>query len=91
MADLELDYEAIGKILREQCGPAIHRLAVQVADNIRGDSNLPEGATVSVKDYVTDRAVSVVLIGHRDAQAAQAKYGLLTKAAAGAGLEVTAK
>lgn len=89
--DIKLDYDAIGRILKETCAPVVHQLAAQIAESVRGNGDLPEGASVSVKDFVTDRAVSVILVGHPDASAIQAKHGILTSSAAAAGLEVTAR
>lgn len=89
--DLHLDYDGIGEILKETCAPIIRQLAQEIAENVRGNADLPGGATVSVKNFTTDRAVSVVLIGHPNATAIQAKSGILTKAASAAGLEVKAK
>lgn len=89
--DLHLDYEAIGRILRETCAGPVAALAETVAANARANSNTPPNTKVSVKSFTTDRAVSVVMLGHPDAPALQAKFGILTRAAAQAGLEVRAK
>jgi hypothetical protein len=89
--DLHLDFDAIGEILKVTCAPAINELAGKVAANAAGDSNLPDGATVTVKQFTTDRAVAVVRLNHPASAALQAKYGILTRAAAAAGLEVKAK
>lgn len=88
---IDLDYEGLGEILRTVCGPAVNEMAGRVAANAAGDSNLPRGATVNVRQFVTDRAIAVVRINHPGGLAAQAKHGVLTKAAAAAGLEVKAK
>lgn len=91
MVDVHLDYDAIGQILKETVAPLVHQMAERVAENVRADPNVPDGAHVSVKDFTTDRAVSVVLVAHPNATAMQAKAGILTGAAAAAGLEVKAK
>lgn len=89
--NLHTDYEALGQILKVTCAPAINAIATQVAANAAGDGNLPDNATVTVKQFTTDRAIAVVRLNHPTGLALQAKHGLLTKAAAAAGLEVTAK
>jgi hypothetical protein len=89
--DLHLDYEAIGKILRETCAAPINKLALEVAANARGNSDTPAEATVTVKAFTTDRAVAVVMLAHPAAEALQAVHGILTRAAAEAGLETRSK
>ena len=92
MADgIHLDYEAIGKILRVTCKPQINALARKVADRAKADPNTPDDATTSVHPWTTDRAIAVVGLNHPEARALQAKYGILTRAAAAEGLEVKAK
>jgi len=85
------DYEAIGKILRETCAPAINQIATKVAANAAADENLPDDATVTMRPFTTDRAIAVVRLNHPAGLAIQAKYGVLTKAAAAEGLEVRAE
>lgn len=46
---------------------------------------------VDVRSYVTDRAASAVVIPHPAGLGHQAKYGVLTRSASAAGLEVTSK
>lgn len=91
MADLNLDYDAIGQILKVTCAPAINTIALAVAANAKSNGNLPANATVTVKQFTTDRAIAVVKLNHPAAASLQAKYGILTKAAASQGLEVTSK
>lgn len=92
MADaINLDYEAIGQILKVTCAAPINQIATQVAANAAGDGNLPDNARVTVKQFTTDRAIAVVRLNHPAALALQAKYGVLTRAAAAEGLEVRAK
>lgn len=89
--NLNLDFEEIGQILKVTCAPAINTMALEVAANAAADANLPDNATVTVAQFTTDRAIAVVRVNHPAGLALQAKYGILTKAAAAAGLEVTAK
>lgn len=89
-----LDHAGIAAILKS--GPmaeAVHAAAEQIAEKARGimveglpgDVPLP----VEVTDYVTDRAKSTVVLAHPSGLAVQAKHGVLTGGAAGAGFEVT--
>lgn len=92
MADgIHLDYEAIGKILKETCAAPINELAQKVAANAAADGNLPADATVTVKAFTTDRAIAVVRVNHPAALALEAKHGILKRAAAATGLEVKSK
>lgn len=91
MAAIELDYDAIGKILRETCAAPINALALKVAANAAANPDTPPEASVTVRPFVTDRAIATVMLAHPAAGALQAKYGILTRAAAAEGLEVTAK
>lgn len=95
---VELDHQGIGEIARSmKMQRLIEGLAERVAANVRaqgikvGDRDggpreidLP----VVVDSDVTDRARSVVKIKHPAGLAVQAKHGVLTKAAAAAGLQV---
>ncbi len=72
----ELDREGGAEVLKEMSAAAIAELAAQVADQVG------EGAVV--KTYTTDRAAASVKVPAE----MQAKDGVLTKAAAAAGLEV---
>ena len=91
MRAIEVDYEALGKILRETCAKPINTIALKVAANATDDPDLPDNARVTVKQFTTDRAIAVVMLDHPAGLALQAKYGILTRAAAAEGLEVTAK
>lgn len=64
----------------------MHQLAEKIASNVRGQH--PD-LDVVVDDYTTDRAASSVTIRDIRGKIYQARDGLLTKAAAAAGLEVT--
>lgn len=92
MADgIHLDYEAIGKILRETCKAPINTLATKVAANAAANPDTPDDATVTMRPFTTDRAVAVVRLNHPAGLALEAKYGILARAAAAEGLEVRAK
>lgn len=70
---------------------AVKALAVQVAANAESQHRaVSSGQVLPVKvdTYTTDRAAASVTLAHPAGLAMQAKYGVLTKAAAGAGLEV---
>lgn len=84
MEKIELDYDAIGEILRETVRDAVNEVAADVASRVDAD-----GAKVGVRPYTTDRAAAAVTILDPRGLALQAKNGALTKAAAAAGLEVT--
>ena len=66
---------------------AVHDVAEEIAGNARPRTDAP----IEVRDYVTDRAASSVSIAHPKGLAAQAKHGVLTKAAATAGYEVVSR
>lgn len=74
-----LDQEGGAEVLKELAASAINDLAQQVADDIG------EGAKVTI--YTTDRAAATVSVPAE----MQAKDGVLTRAAAAAGLEVRPK
>lgn len=56
-------------------------------EGVPGDISIP----VETSMTTTDRAHGIVTLAHPSGMAVQAKHGLLTKAAAAAGLEVNAK
>ena len=66
---------------------AAQRVAANVGEVSTHDGPVP--ATVST--YTTDRAAAAVSIAHPAGIGLEAKYGVLAKAAAAAGLEVRAK
>jgi len=90
MSNLDLDYDAIGKILKENCRPIITELGKEVAAKVKADPNV-KGAPAFSYDYVTDRAASNVVLASHEGMSMQAKHGVLTKAAASMGLEVRSK
>ena len=86
-AKVELDYEALGRVLKKQLRGPMTRLAAEIAANV----DVPSGVPVTVRPYTTDRAAAAVTIAHPSGVAEQAKHGALTKAAARLGVEVTAR
>jgi len=89
MFELKLDYEAIGKILREDMRKPIDELAAQIAARV--DVGSVAAAEVTVTAVTTDRAKAYVNIAHPAGLAMEAKHGTLKRAAASVGLEVKSK
>jgi len=91
--DIHLDYEELGRILREDCAAPINEIAAKVAANAAANPDLMDDApgSVEVTAYTTDRAIAVVRINHPAGDALEAKYGILKRAAAAEGLEVKSK
>lgn len=91
MANVEFkrDTGGIAAILKSGAfAGAVAERAASIASAAR--SARPE-ADIVVDHYTTDRAAASVTVRHRNAQQWQAEQGLLTRAAAGAGLEVTGR
>lgn len=86
MAEVELDYEGIGEMLKSYpVRKEIMGAARQMAAHVEAEHDVP----VEVHAYTTDRAAAAVTIAHPAGIAIQAKYGALTRAASAQGLEVT--
>jgi len=85
-----IDYKAVGEILKVAMRGPIDALAEQVAANARANPDLA-GAPITVQHFTTDRAGATVNIASAAGLALQAKHGILTRAAAAAGMEVRAK
>lgn len=86
--ELELDHAGIAEFLKSaELAAVVHETAEQVAGSVRSGTD----AEIAVDDYQTDRAASSVTILDPRGLELQARDGLLTRAAASAGLEVTAK
>jgi hypothetical protein len=66
-----------------------HAVAAQVEAAGQKVDNGREDLPVKVDEYTTDRAAASVTLAHPAGRAVQAKHGLLTRAAASVGLEVT--
>lgn len=75
--------------LMRQVQPDVHAHAQAVADTLR--SSLPPDVPVDIRDVVGNdgRPITLVAITHPSGAARQAKDGVLTRAAAANGLEVT--
>lgn len=81
------DSNGIARILKSpEVAAAIGDVARKVAVNIQARAG--SNAIVDVNEYATDRAAASVLLVGGDALARQAKEGIITAAAAQAGLEV---
>lgn len=86
MVAFRRDSKGIADILKSDgVRDAVHGEAEQVASAVRARQR---DADVVVDDYTTDRAASSVTVRDPQAQEMQARDGLLTAAAASAGLEV---
>lgn len=88
LTDLRLDSGGIGALLKS--GPfqaAVHAVAEGIAADVR--ASVEEGVEVVVDDYTTDRAASSVTIKDARGMLWQARDGVLTRGAAGGGVEVT--
>lgn len=94
-----MSHEGMAEILRgAEMAAAVHEAAAAVAANLDGqDFTAHSGAedsgpqlSAELEDTITDRARTDVVVKHPAAMAMQAKFGVFTKAAAAAGLEVHA-
>ena len=85
-----IDYKAVGKILKEDMRGPIDEKIDEIAAIAKANPDL--GAEpITVQHFTTDRAGGTVNIASPAGLALQAKHGILTRAAAAAGLEVRAK
>jgi len=78
-SSFRLNRKGGAEVLKELAAPAINALANQIAAQA--------GEDAEVDEYTTDRAAAAVKVPAHQ----QAKDGVLTRAAAAAGLEVRAK
>ncbi|WP_139360735.1 hypothetical protein [Mycobacterium sp. D16R24] len=78
----ELDREGGAEVLKEMTKAHILELALQVGELADEGATVAEFSTID--EYTTDRAVATVTVPAER----QAKDGVLTRAAAAAGLEV---
>ena len=88
LTDLRLDSPGIAALLKS--GPfaaAVHQITEGIASDVR--ASVPEDVEVVVDDYTTDRAASSVTIKDARGMLWQARDGILTRSAGGAGVEVT--
>ncbi|KOU20966.1 hypothetical protein ADK52_25620 [Streptomyces sp. WM6372] len=85
----ELDSAGVRELLK---GQAVRELvdgyAQQVADNVK--PLVRPGVPIEVRRYTTDRGAATVVVADVRGMAWQARDGILTRAAAQAGLEVKA-
>ena len=95
--DVDLDRSGVGVVAKSaQMMDAVEDAANRVAENVgaqglvatSGSAESPAAITAEVETSTTDRARAVVTISHPAGLAMQARHGVLTKAAASAGLEV---
>lgn len=85
----ELDTAGVREVLRGQgVRDLIDGYAQQVADNLK--ALVPSGVPVEVRKYTTDRGAATVVVADVRGMAWQARDGIVTRAAAAAGLEVKA-
>jgi hypothetical protein len=88
-----IDYAAVGEILKVGMRGPIDAKIDEIAANAAANPDLLDDApgSITVQHFTTDRAGGTVNIAHPAGLALQAKSGVLTKAAAAAGMEVRAK
>jgi hypothetical protein len=83
-----LDRSGMADIAKsDQIRKLVREAAREVAGHARDATDLP----VETSERTTDRAVVDVTIAHPAGAATQAKYGVLTRAAARAGLDVRSR
>lgn len=87
---LRINQAGIAEVLRSaQMQAAVDAAAAAVAGNV-AVRRYP-GATVSVRSYVFDRAAASIAFVHPRSHDLQVRDGVLTSAAASAGLEVRSR
>lgn len=90
LVDFRLDAAGVREVLKgPELRQAVDGLADQIAANVKA-GGLPADVVVSVRGYTTDRGSASVTVQDVRAMAWQARDGILTRAAAAAGLEVKA-
>jgi hypothetical protein len=96
--NVKLNHAGVAAILKSgEMAALVSGAAEEIANNVRaqgqkvgafeggeGEIDLP----VTVTPYTTDRAAASVALAHPAGIAVQAKHGVLTRAAAAAGLDV---
>ncbi|MGA5542702.1 hypothetical protein ACPCIR_12690 [Mycobacterium sp. NPDC051198] len=82
----ELDHRGAEEVLKKLAADEIHSLARKVGDHAKRSGDYPDELIV-VDTYTTDRAAASVSVPAE----LQAKDGVLTRAAAAAGLDVRLK
>lgn len=86
--DFKLDRGGVRQLLKS---PAIRRPVHDAAEDIAARLGLDPDVEVVVDDYTTDRVASSVTIKHPAGLLWEVRDGVLSRAAAAAGLEVTSK
>lgn len=87
LVGLRLDHRGISNILRSrEVDDALGRLSDEVARTAA--ALVDDDVEIRQDSYTTDRAARAVVIAHPSGVALQARHGVLTRAAAQAGLEV---
>lgn len=87
VTSLRLDHQGIARLLKSaEVDAALRKLADPIQNNAEGmvDPDIP----IEQVSYTTDRAARAVMIAHPSGVALQARDGVLTRAAAMAGVEV---
>jgi hypothetical protein len=92
VAKVRLDSRGIREVMKSaEMAAEVRDVAEQIADNALSQGHRVssgEALPVKVDTYTTDRAAASVTLNHPAGMGMQAKYGVLTKAAGDAGLEV---
>jgi hypothetical protein len=82
------DRKGTAEILRSTYRDAVNRAAREIAANVTAQR---PGTTVAVRYYTSDRSAASVTITEPEGRLLQVRDGILTRAAASAGLEVRAR
>lgn len=87
--ELRVSTEGIAEVLRSQeVGDAVEALAADVAARVAEYDDDAEG---EVRPYLYDRRAATVVFVHPKSMALEVRDGVLTRAAAAAGLEVRSR
>lgn len=90
--DFKPDRDGIRALLKSpEIAAAVNDVAEKIAAGAQHTTEAGVDLPIVVDHYETDRRAASVTIAHAAGQAAQAKHGVLTRAAAAVGLEVRAK
>lgn len=85
----ELDTAGVREVLKgQEVRDLVDGYAQQVADNLK--ALVRSGVPIEVRKYTTDRGAATVVVQDVRGMAWQARDGIVTRAAAQAGLEVKA-
>lgn len=88
--EIKLDHGGVAEVLKSpEAAALVAGFAAKVAATVRG--SVPAGTEVEVDHYTTDRAAAAVVIKDYLGKLYQVRDGVLTKAAAANGAEVTAR